>query len=114
MSDRILVIDVPTNSFVIINIESTRVNELNLSRIEYIANRVDSSSLLFNFLVAEEINFTKESSEFTGTILAPHAHFIATNDEDESDLKQFRGQLFVKSLNISNFIQRCEIYEPFF
>ena len=56
ISNRILQIDVPVDSFVIVNIASSRVESLNISSIEFVENQIDARNLLFNFLTATEIN----------------------------------------------------------
>jgi choice-of-anchor A domain-containing protein len=114
VSDRVLVVDVPENSLAIINIESGRVHALNMSRIEFVNPNVSYSSLLFNFLNATEITLTPDSATLGGSILAPHATFLANGGDDDDKVLNVRGQLFVRGFEAVNFQQQCEHFEPFF
>ena len=51
----------PKDSFVIINIESPKIEFLNMSNILFVDDRISLNNLLFNFLAAVEINIAVNS-----------------------------------------------------
>ncbi len=109
MSGRTLVVDVPSSSFVVVNIGGQRVNSLNVSRVEFVGDRIDKSSLIFNFFSAREIDMLTKSNQIDVSMLAPRAELRA-----ESDGLVVNGQLFVGSLKARGLTQTCSIFEPFF
>ncbi len=108
ISDRVLVIDVPADSFVIVNIGGALVESLNVSRIDFVENRVDRRSLIFNFVSATKIDVLEGSNEVDGSFMAPRAEFRA----DKSELV-FNGQMFIGSLQAKGLKQTCSLFEPF-
>ena len=104
----------PKDSFVIINIESPKIEFLNMSNILFVDDRISLNNLLFNFLAAVEINIAANShNEVKGTFLAPHSKFYI-NGISSGEKIIFNGQIFVKEFFAFNFHQQCGLFEPFF
>jgi choice-of-anchor A domain-containing protein len=114
ISNRILAIDVPIDSFAIINIDAHQVKSLNISKIEFVNEKMNPTNVLFNFLLADEIVYNDDClNELVGSILAPYAIFEINGDNLDKK-KTLNGQLFAKSLNAANFNQYCDLFELFF
>jgi choice-of-anchor A domain-containing protein len=114
ISNRVLAIDVPIDSFAIINIDANQVKSLNISKIEFVNEKINPTNVLFNFLIASEIVSNDDSlNGIVGSILAPYGIFEIKGD-DLDKKKTLNGQLFAKSINAADFNQYCDLFELFF
>jgi choice-of-anchor A domain-containing protein len=113
VSDQTLVIDLPRDSFAIINIDSLKINYLNISNIVFVDERTSVANLIFNFVRANEINYAfRDLNAFSGALLAPYATFLIQGNESEKKL--FRGQIFANEIEARYFFQECNLFEAFF
>ena len=115
LSNSSIYIDVPIDSFAVLNIESSQIESLNkLADIHFVNNKIGIENLLFNFIKADLINFgaNSESKTMTGSILAPYAN-VTIRGLNEEEKNCLNGQVFSKSLNGLNFNQNCELFEAF-
>jgi len=113
VSDQTLVIDVPRDSFAIINIDSVKISYLNISNIVFVDERSSVANLIFNFVRANEINYAfRDLNVFSGALLAPYATFRIQGNESEK--KHFRGQIFANEIEARYFFQECNLFEGFF
>lgn len=108
-----IVLNVPSESIVIINFQNKYKTYLNRHKIRFdLSNNLTSNKVIYNFLEDGDIVFepNEEFKEINGTILAPYSNFISISN----GLSQFvNGQIFAKNIYIDGMQQNCIVSEPF-